>query len=172
MVMVIIASFCALAIIGIDQFTKHYIVSNYVLGETHNFIDGLLNVVFVENRGAAWGVFQGRTWLLLAITLIVMAICIVILVKFGFKQKLLLWSMCLVLSGGLGNMIDRVFRQGVVIDFLQFDFWQSFPVFNIADCAIVIGAGMLALYFLIDTVKDFKQKKSVKSEEQQNNEEN
>ena len=97
--------------------------------------------------------------MLLVITAVVMVICIVIIVKNGLKNKLLLWAMTLVLSGGVGNMIDRIFRNGIVVDFLQFDFWQSFPVFNVADCAVVIGGGLLILYFLIDTVKDFKQNK-------------
>ena len=159
MIMGILALLCGLAILVVDQLTKHYIASNYVLGEVHDFIDGLINIVFVENRGAAWGIFQGRTWLLLVITAVVMVICIVIIVKNGLKNKLLLWAMTLVLSGGVGNMIDRIFRNGIVVDFLQFDFWQSFPVFNVADCAVVIGGGLLILYFLIDTVKDFKQNK-------------
>ena len=57
-------------------------------------------------------------------------------------------------------MIDRIFRGGKVIDFLQFGFWEEFPVFNIADCAIVVGCGLLLLYFVIDTVKDYKNRKN------------
>ena len=56
-------------------------------------------------------------------------------------------------------MIDRLFRRGLVVDFLQFDFWQDFPVFNIADCAIVIGCGLLILHFILDWIKEIKEKK-------------
>lgn len=167
----IIAFICAVAVIAVDQISKHYIVANFAAEESHQFIGGLINIVYVENMGAAWGIFQGRTWLLLVITAVVMAICVVMLIKSGLKNKLLLWSMCLVLSGGIGNMIDRVFNNGVVVDFLQFDFWQSFPVFNIADCAIVIGGGMLLLNFLIETVNEFKHGKKLKSEAQQKKDE-
>ena len=71
----------------------------------------------------------------------------------------------LVLSGGVGNMIDRVFRDGNVIDFLHFEFFPSFPVFNVADCAIVVGAGLLILYFLIDSVRESKRKSAEKADE-------
>ena len=62
-------------------------------------------------------------------------------------------------------MYDRIFRNGNVIDFLHFDFWPTFPIFNIADCAIVIGAGLLILYFILDTVKEFKIKRDNKNAE-------
>jgi signal peptidase II len=51
-------------------------------------------------------------------------------------------------------VIDRIFRGGNVVDFLHFEFFPQFPIFNIADCAVVLGAGILILYFLIDTVKE------------------
>ena len=63
------------------------------------------------------------------------------------------------------NMIDRVFRDGNVIDFLHFEFFPSFPVFNVADCAIVVGAGLLILYFLIDSVRESKRKSAEKADE-------
>ena len=103
---------------------------------------------------------SGKTYALLAITLAVMVMCVIIFIKYGKKSRLMLWALTLVLSGGIGNMIDRVFRGGSVVDFLHFEFFPSFPVFNIADCAIVLGAVLLALYFIFDLVKEEKQKKS------------
>ena len=78
------------------------------------------------------------------------------LIKEGFKNKLLFFSVCLILSGGIGNMIDRIFRNGNVVDFIHLHFMPEFPVFNIADCAVCIGAGLLLLYFIIDMIKDYK----------------
>ena len=72
----------------------------------------------------------------------------------------MLMGLSLVVSGGVGNLIDRIFRDGKVIDFLHFEFWPQFPVFNVADCAIVVGVGLLILYFVIDTVNEYKFKKS------------
>ena len=166
--MVILAVLCGLAIIAVDQFTKFYIASNFVEDEVHEFINGIINLKYVNNDGAAWSMLEGKTEILLGLTAVVMVICIVILVKNKLKDKLLFWAMILVLSGGVGNMIDRIFRKGFVVDFLQFDFWQSFPVFNIADCAIVIGGALMILYLLLDIISDFYKKKT----KQENNEEN
>ena len=69
--------------------------------------------------------------------------------------------MMLVLSGGLGNMIDRIFRDGEVVDFIQLDFWKSYPIFNVADCAIVLGAGLLMLYFVKGIIDDNRQKQKL-----------
>jgi signal peptidase II len=85
-------------------------------------------------------------------------ICFAMLLKHGLKNKLLFWAITLVLSGGIGNMIDRIFNGGVVIDFLHFEF-IDFPVFNIADCAIVLGGGLLILYFIVDFVKERRELK-------------
>jgi signal peptidase II len=155
----IIAVICGLGVLGLDQLTKYYIMSNFALGEGTDFIKYIVDIYYIHNRGAAWGMLSGRTWLLLVITALVMVFCVGFLIKNGNGSKLLLFSMTLVISGGIGNMIDRVFRNGNVIDFLHFVFWPDFPVFNVADCAIVIGAGLLILYFLIDTVKEYKTEK-------------
>ncbi len=167
----ILALVCGAIIILIDQLSKYFIATNLILGEVHGFIGGLLNIVFVENRGAAWGMFSGKTIILLLISLIAMAICVVFLIKAGSKNKLLFWSLSIVIAGGIGNMIDRFFRKGVVVDFLQFDFWQSFPVFNIADCAIVIGGALMILYILLDILKD-TNKNTGKKAKQENDEDN
>ena len=86
-----------------------------------------------------------------------MVICIGLLIRKTFDSKLMLWALCLVLGGGVGNMIDRVFRGGNVIDFLEFGFVE-FPVFNIADCAVCIGAALMILYFISDFIKDSRKK--------------
>ena len=85
-----------------------------------------------------------------------MLVCFALLLKHGMKNKLLFWAITLVLSGGLGNMIDRIFNNGKVVDFICLEF-IDFPVFNIADCAIVIGAGLLILYFIRDLIKERKR---------------
>lgn len=155
----ILAFVCGLAVIGIDRFTKYYIASNFALGEGCDFIKGFIDICYIHNRGAAWGMLSGKTWLLVGMTSVVMVFCIGLLIKYFKKSKLMLWSITLVLSGGIGNLIDRVFYGGNVVDFLHFEFWPSFPIFNIADCAIVLGAGLLMLVFILDAAKDMKTKK-------------
>ena len=100
-----------------------------------------------------------------------MIISIYALIKYGLKNKLLFWAITLVLFGGIGNMIDRIFRGGFVVDFLHFEFWPQFPVFNIADCSIVVGAGLLILYYIIDMNKECKSCK-IDIEREVNNEQN
>ena len=85
-----------------------------------------------------------------------MIICVALLIKEGFKNKFLFFAVSLILSGGIGNMIDRLFRDGNVVDFIHLHFMPEFPVFNIADCAVCIGAGLLLLHFVIEMVKDYK----------------
>ena len=166
MIFYILTLVCGILILIIDQLTKYYISSNFDLGYVSDFIPKVIDITYIHNTGAAWGMLSGKTWILLALTSAVMIGCVVFLIKNKIKNKLLIWAMTLVLSGGIGNMIDRVFRNGNVVDFLHFEFWPTFPIFNVADCAIVVGAGLLILYFVIDSINDYKLKKNdLKNEE-------
>ena len=136
------------------------IISNFSLGQSADFIKGLIDIVYIHNEGAAWGMLSGKTWILVAFTTVAMTFCGYLLWKYGRDNKLMLTGLSLVVSGGIGNLIDRIFRNGKVIDFLHFEFWPEFPVFNVADCAIVVGVGFLMLYFVIDTINEYKSKKS------------
>lgn len=160
MISYILAGVVAVGLLIIDQVVKAAVSSGFSLGDSFTLVKGLLNFCYIHNTGGAWGVLSGYTGLLVLITVIVMIACIAWLVLKGYRNKMIFWATCLIISGGLGNMIDRIFRNGKVIDFLQFGFWEDFPVFNIADCAIVVGCGLLILYFAIDTVKDFKKRKN------------
>lgn len=159
MISCILAALCGVLILVFDQLTKYYIMSNFHLGESCDFIKGLIDIVYIHNEGAAWGMLSGKTWVLICFTVLAMVFCGYFFVKYGKNNKLMLWGLALVVSGGIGNLIDRVFRDGKVIDFLHFEFWPQFPVFNVADCAIVIGVGLLVLYFILDTLNEMKQKK-------------
>lgn len=149
----ILAGVCAVLFLVADQLTKAYFVGAFALGESKTVIDGVLNFTYVHNDGGAWGLMSGHTWLLLGLTALIMIVCVAMLMKNGFKSKTLFWAICLILSGGIGNMIDRIFRGGDVVDFIQVTF-IDFPVFNIADCAVCIGAGLLILYFILDMMKE------------------
>lgn len=155
----IIAIVCSVLIVIADQVSKYLIVANFQLGESKTVVDGLLNITYINNRGAAFGILQNQTWIFLGITVLVMVICIGMLVKKTYESKLMFWAILLVLAGGTGNMIDRIFRAGKVVDFFEFGFIK-FPIFNVADCAIVIGASLIVLYFVIDLFMDVKSKKT------------
>lgn len=148
-----------------DRITKYLVVSGMELNESIPFIPKFMDFTYIYNTGGAWGILSGKTWLLVVFTAAVMVLCVVFLIKNGKKNPLLFWSICLILSGGVGNMIDRIFNNGKVIDFLR-TLFIDFPIFNIADCAVVIGAGLLILYFIMDIVKEAKSEKLKKAEEE------
>ena len=159
MISYILAVIVGIVVLVADQYAKMLVAANFELGQSTEFIKGILDFTYIHNTGGAWGMLSGYTWLLVSMTLVIMLVCIALLMRYGVKNKLIFWSLILVLSGGVGNMIDRIFRDGEVIDFLHFAFFKSFPVFNIADIAIVIGAGLLMFYFISGMIKDEKQKK-------------
>ena len=165
MVSYILAVLVAAAVLAADQISKAYIAANFTLATSREFIPAILDITYIHNDGGAWGMLGGYTWILLSVTIIIMIVCIALLLKHGSTNKLMFWAITLVLSGGIGNMIDRIFRDGKVVDFLHLAFMPEFPVFNIADCAIVIGAGLLILYYLVETVKETRANKiSAKSD--------
>lgn len=172
MVIYILAALCGVAIIAFDQITKAYIVSEFALAESRPFISGLIDLTYVHNKGGAWGMMSGHTWLLISLTVIIMIICLAMLLTRGVKNKLFFWSVVFILSGGIGNLIDRIFRGGTVVDFLHLNFMPDFPVFNIADCAIVIGAGLLILNLVVDIFAERKAKFSVLKKDSSSDEQN
>ncbi len=155
----ILAAITGALVLGLDQFTKYYISTNFEMAKSYDFLPGFLDLTYIHNDGGAWGMLGGYTWVLLSITIVIMLVCITLLLKMGLKDKLMFWALMLILSGGIGNMIDRIFRAGNVIDFLHFEFWPTFPVFNVADCAIVIGAGLMLLYFFKGMIDESRKKR-------------
>ncbi len=166
----IIAAVVSVLFLVADQITKYIVTVNMTLGESRPFLKGLIDFVYIYNEGGAWGFLSGYQWILLTITSIIIIVFITVLVKYGMNDKVLFWSICLVLSGGLGNMIDRIFRGGKVVDFLHFEFMPDFPVFNIADCAVVIGTGLLILYFILQTIKENKTKANITANSEEKSE--
>ncbi len=154
----ILAIVCSALFLAADQLSKYYVVNTFTLGETKPAIDGIFDFTYIHNTGGAWGMLSGHTAFLLIFTAVAMALCVYLLVQFGKDNKLLFWAICLVIGGGLGNMIDRLFRGGKVVDFIRVQF-IDFPIFNIADCAVVIGGGLLMLCFVLDIVATRKQNK-------------
>ena len=159
MISFISAGIGAVLILIFDQLTKYYIVSNFSLGESTEFLKGFIDIVYIHNEGAAWGMLSGKTWLLVLFTALAMALCIFYLWKYGKNSKLMLTGLTLVVSGGIGNLIDRVFRDGKVVDFLHFEFWPTFPVFNVADIFITCGCAALLVSLIFFNKEFWKEDK-------------
>lgn len=159
----VLAIICGLLIVGADQLTKYLVTVMMEPNEVISVIPGIINFNRIPpNSGAAFGMLSGQTWFLITITCVIMIICVAMLIRRTFESRLMIWALCLVLGGGVGNLIDRIFRGGSVVDFLEFDFFD-FPVFNVADIAVCVGAALIVLYFLVDFVKDAKRKNAIDS---------
>lgn len=140
----------ALLVIVLDQGTKWLIISKMNYGESIRIIENFLYITSHRNQGAAFGILQGKMWFFYIITVIVVVFVIVYLQKYGQKERMLGVSLSLVLGGAIGNFIDRVFR-GEVVDFIDVKiFTYDYPIFNIADSALVIGVILMVWYTLQD----------------------
>ena len=140
----------AIFVILLDQFTKWLIVNNMFLGESITIINNVLYITSHRNRGAAWGILQGQMWLFYVITIVVIVAIMFYLHKAARGKMLLGVSLALMLGGAIGNFIDRVLRKEVV-DFIHaYIFNYNFPVFNIADSALVIGVILLMIQMLLE----------------------
>ena len=134
-------------IIILDQGAKQLAESHLVLNQSIPLIKGMLNLSLTYNYGAAFSILQNKQTLLIIITVIVSGIILFLMIKnIRAGHWSLMLSLAMVFAGGIGNLIDRI-RIGYVIDYLEVKFIQ-FPVFNIADMAVVTGSFLLVYYIL------------------------
>lgn len=141
-----------LVLIASDQWIKFWAFNALRPVGSIPVIQNVLNWTYVENRGAAFGIFAGKRWLLLGATLLVVGFIIYMLVSKKFATKMEQLSACLIVAGGLGNFIDRALR-GFVIDYIDINPVFSYPMFNLADCCVVIGAILMVVAVFIQEDK-------------------
>ena len=161
MIAIIISVALMLVGVGLDQLTKYLVVANMELYESIPVIPGVFNFTYIQNDGAAFGMLDDQRWIFLVLS----TVAIVGILGFLFwkkpQDKLFLSAMTLIVSGGIGNMIDRV-ALGYVIDFIDFcafpNLWKW--VFNVADSFVCIGAGIMILWLILDMIKDYKKEKA------------
>ena len=137
-----------------DQVSKHLVLENLAAGEMWNpipFLRPFVTLTHVTNTGAAFGLFKDHGFLFAIVAVLVV---VGILAFYRFlppSEALLRISLGLQLGGALGNLLDRVRLDGRVVDFIDFKIW---PVFNVADMAIVSGTAMLAFFLLFSKQDD------------------
>jgi signal peptidase II len=150
LLIIIFVATCVL--VGIDQIIKVWAIESLVGQGSRQFIKigskEIINLRYLENDGALFGSFSGMRWLLIISVVILVSACIIYLIR-NYKQmsKLLTFSLTLVISGGVGNLIDRIFRNGVVIDYIEIRLFD-FAIFNFADCCVTIGVALLVIYII------------------------
>ena len=165
--MILTVTLIGILLVAADQLIKLWAYNALAAVGTISVIPGVFSLTYVENPGAAWGIFKGATWYLIAMPIVVIALIVGYLICKKIKNGWMLWSSMLIIAGGVGNLIDRINVFGrtpltaissdkFVIDYLQVKFF-NFPVFNLADCCITIGGVLLVLYILIDDFRARKQ---------------
>ncbi|WP_305044717.1 signal peptidase II [Geoalkalibacter sp.] len=149
-------------ILPLDQLTKIYIDRRFALYESVTVIENFFNITYVRNPGAAFGILAESAFRIpffITIGLVATVGILWYISRLEPERKWLPLALALVLSGAVGNLIDRV-RLGEVIDFLDVHWYQHhWPAFNVADSAITLGVGML----LIDLWREEREKKATLS---------
>ena len=145
-------------LVGLDQWTKALAVSNLMGQDAYVIWPGVFELLYSENRGAAFGIMQNQRLFFLILTAIILAFVIYVFVKIPSDKKFrpLQYLCVLITAGAIGNLIDRVFL-GYVVDFLYFSL-IDFPIFNVADCYITCSAIFLiiliAFYYKDEDLKE------------------
>lgn len=135
-----------LAIVIADQLSKWTVARSLHLHETIPVIPGVFHITYVQNPGAAFGLFAYQRPLFIAVAVLMIGLAIVYRKRIQQESRLFQWAVTIGIAGAMGNLIDRV-RTGYVVDFFDF---RMFPVFNIADVAITLGVILLIWTTLFD----------------------
>ncbi len=175
--MLIISLIAALLLTGADQLIKYLVVANFeecsgIIRSYYTFSIGdfdVFSITHIRNDGAGWSILGGQTVFLIVFTSIIMLVILVYMIlKRKTMNKFEMFSLALILAGGIGNLIDRV-RMLIdtefsgVIDYIKLDF-INFPIFNFADICVVVGGISLCVVYLVLEIKSSKQKKIKKSQ--------
>ena len=156
----IISLIAIVLLVGIDQAIKFWAAENLIGKGSTEFIKigdlEILNLSYHENIGAAFSSFSGMRIFLIIFTSIFIIAGLYLVITRKIKRPALLWSVNLIIAGGLGNLIDRVFRS-YVIDYFEVKLFR-FAVFNFADCCIVIGAIIMVILFIFFDKSEKKEK--------------
>jgi len=140
----------ALSVIAVDRWTKYYIQSHMLPGMSIPVISHVFHITYVLNSGAAFSLLEHQTGLFIGIALVILAAIGYYYPWIAAGSLLLRAGVGLAAGGAIGNLIDRI-ETGYVVDFLDFRIW---PVFNVADMAIVVGLGLIAMQILYFSRKE------------------
>ena len=154
------------AVIGLDQLTKWLTVVNLAEYESFPLWQDVLHFTYVKNTGMAFGMLKDHRWVFMVFSTIAIVALIIYLFRFRPESRWMQVSMAMIIGGGIGNMIDRVFL-GYVVDFIDVTL-INFAVFNVADSFVCVGAGIMILCLVLDLIKEIKLEKAQKAEGQNN----
>ncbi len=146
-----------------DQITKYLVVRFLPINDSIVLIPDFFSLTHVRNTGAAFGLFANQRWIFLIFTSVVLIAAVTLLCTKKIKSHWGIITLSMIIGGGVGNMIDRIFL-GEVVDFFAFNFWgYEFAVFNVADIFVCCGTIALAIYILV--THDFDSPKAQEDSE-------
>ncbi len=146
-----VALLMSAVLVGIDQILKVLAIEYLKPVGSHPIIPDIFHLTYVENRGAAFGMMAGQKWLLVWVTAIVILAAIIAVMAGKIKNTTVLFSVATIIGGGVGNLIDRVYR-GYVVDYVHLKI-IDFAVFNFADICVTVGTTVLLIYLLFYELK-------------------
>lgn len=138
--------FFAILILGLDQWSKALVRNTMSLGESIPIIQDVFHLTYIENTGISFGLFSGHTNIFVIISVMVLIALLVFSWKESQHSVVLRYGVAMIISGAVGNIIDRVTKASVT-DMFDCRIW---PIFNVADIAVCVGFGLLILYILFD----------------------
>ncbi|CZT55578.1 Lipoprotein signal peptidase [Eubacteriaceae bacterium CHKCI005] len=138
----LLALLAIVVLVGADQLIKWWAATS-LIEQSISVVDGVFELQYLENRGAAFGILQDHRWVFMVLTGVFVLVALYALIFKKFAHPVTKWAVILLCAGGIGNMIDRIVR-GFVVDMFYFKL-IDFPIFNFADCCVVIGAILFVL---------------------------
>lgn len=153
-----------LAAVGLDQAVKYWAVTVLKPIRSIPLIEGVFHLTYAENPGMAFSLLEGQRWFFLIITVVMLAGFVIVLKKNIITDKLQRWCIILVMGGAIGNLIDRIFNDGKVIDMFYIKL-IDFPIFNVADLFVTLPGGLFCLLLIREIIAEEKAKKTTALEE-------
>ena len=139
----------------VDQLLKLLVKAELApIGELP-LLDGVLHLTYVENRGMAFGMMQGQKWLLIWVTALVLLVLIAGIIMGKIRKPATLFTTAVIIGGGIGNLIDRVYR-GYVVDYIDVRI-INFAVFNFADICVTCGTAVLLMILFVEMLREGKK---------------
>ena len=157
----LVSTVIAVILVAVDQIVKNWAADTLIKGDIA-IIENVLYLKYAENTGVAFSMFSDNRWILVGVTSLMLIAVLAFFLSGKVTEKLEIFSLSLLLAGGVGNLIDRI-SLGYVIDYIDVRI-INFAIFNIADICICVGAFLLCVAVYFSDKKEAAEKKAKASE--------
>ena len=151
----------AAVLLAVDQMTKYFVLRDLKPVHSVTILHGLLEFSYIENTGAAFGLFKNMMWFVFLVTAVAVVAILGILFRYGKHTFFSYAASALLIAGGIGNLLDRIFY-GFVVDFIHVMFFDY--IFNFADCCVTVGVVLFVIHVLLLSAREKQERKDLSSE--------